>query len=149
MLPGLKIFIVAFVWSGVTVLMPLINDIADLNWDVWLTFFQRMMLVVVLIIPFELRDMNRDLVQLKTLPRQIGIQKTKIAGWFLLILILFIELLKPIGKTPYFFSLLIFVFLLGVTLKKTKTNQNRYFSSFGVEALPIIWLVIFIIATQL
>lgn len=144
MVAGVKIFVVALVWSGVTVLMPLLNDITGLTLDVWLTFFQRIMIVVVLMIPFELRDMNTDAIQLKTLPRQIGIQKAKILGWFLLVFILLLELLKTVGKPPYYISLILFIVLLAWILKISKSKQRRYFSSFFVEALPIVWLILLI-----
>lgn len=142
MVAGAKIFVVALVWSGVTVLMPLLNDGISFNWNIGLTFFQRILIVVVLMIPFELRDMNSDSILLKTLPRQIGIQKTKILGWVLLVLVLLMELLKSVGNAPYYSSLMAFTIILVLIIKISSIHQQRYFSSFYVEALPIIWLLI-------
>ena len=65
---GLKIFVVAFVWAGVTVILPFVEAEIDLTADVLLTFFQRILIVVALILPFEIRDIPYDGLNLKTLP---------------------------------------------------------------------------------
>src|SRR5680860_1607723 len=63
-LTGLKIFVIAFVWAGVTVLLPLADHINVWKWDVFVVFLQRFFLVLALILPFEIRDLRFDLAQL-------------------------------------------------------------------------------------
>ena len=74
---GLKVYIIALVWSGVTVLLPLLNNNVNLNYEVAITFVQRFLFVFVLMLPFEIRDMKYDSLKLSTIPQQIGIIERK------------------------------------------------------------------------
>jgi|SRR5690554_35027 len=145
---GLKVFVVALVWGGVTVIIPMIAAKAELNMDVWITFVQRMLLVVVLMIPFELRDMSVDALSLKTLPQQIGVRPVKILGGVLLVLIFGMEFLKTAGQTAYLVSLFVFTLALGGLLILSKTKQKPYFASFWVESLPVYWLLLFVVIKE-
>ena len=81
----LKIFLVAFVWSGVTTTIPIIVSEHQQDYSLVLLFVQRMLFILVLILPFEIRDMQLDFKNLKTLPQKIGIEKTKKVGFVLLL----------------------------------------------------------------
>ncbi len=146
---GIKIFVVAFVWAGVTVIVPMIASETHISGDVLLTFLQRIVLVVALILPFEIRDVPYDSLNLKTLPQQIGIRSTKLLGIGLLLLCLFFEFFKHSSELAYLVSLLVFCVLLGLVIMISKTNQSRYFASFWVEEMPILWLLLFMLIEQL
>ena len=79
-LGGLKIYIVAFVWAGFTVLLPVLDVQMPIGWDFWVLFLQRVLLVLVLIIPFEIRDMQWDDKDLRTLPQVLGVRRTQNLG---------------------------------------------------------------------
>ncbi|MDC7999624.1 hypothetical protein POV26_01085 [Aequorivita todarodis] len=145
---GLKIFIVAFVWAGVTVIVPFIASETAVSGDVLLTFFQRILIVVALILPFEIRDVPYDSLNLKTLPQQLGVRNTKLLGLAVLLVCLTLEFFKDSPEVAYIISLLGFCMLLGWLLVISKTNQSRYFASFWVEGLPIIWLLLFVLFEQ-
>ena len=49
----LKIFIVALVWMGFTVLLPLVDEGVAVKWDALLLMVQRFLLVLALILPFR------------------------------------------------------------------------------------------------
>ena len=148
-LSGIKIFVVAFVWAGVTVIVPIIASETNISGDVLLTFFQRILIVVALILPFEIRDVPYDSLNLKTLPQQIGVRNTKLLGEGLLLLCLVFEFFKNSSEVPYIISLLVFCVILGWLIAISKTEQTRYFASFLVEGLPIIWLLLFVLFKQL
>lgn len=136
---GLKIFVVAIVWSGVTVFIPWSNTLEVLTFDIWLTFFQRLLVVIVCTLPFEIRDLQYDAASLRTLPQQFGIKKVKIFGASLLVIASLLEgfkdeLLLTHALSLWFASLLILVLLIVATKK-----QHRYFASFWVEAIPFFW----------
>ena len=61
----LKIFLVAFVWSGVTTTIPLIVGQYQQDYSLVLLFVQRMLFILVLILPFEIRDMKLDFKKIK------------------------------------------------------------------------------------
>lgn len=144
-LSGIKIFVVAFVWAGVTVILPFVASEIPISIDVLLTFFQRILIVVVLILPFEIRDVPYDSLNLKTLPQQLGVWNTKFLGEVILLLCLTVEFFKADSLLTYIASLLIFCIILGWMLILSRADQKRYFASFWVEGLPIVWCILFIV----
>lgn len=146
---GIKIFVVAFVWAGVTVILPFVASEMTITADVLLTFFQRIFIVVALILPFEIRDVPYDGLNLKTLPQLLGVRNTKLLGEAVLLFCLVFEFFKVDFEVAYIVSLLVFCSVLGWLLVISKRGQNRYFSSFWVESLPIFWLLVFILFEML
>jgi 4-hydroxybenzoate polyprenyltransferase len=103
-----------------------------------LLMLQRFLIVVVLILPFDIRDVKYDAISLQTIPLKIGIEKTKTLGLTLLVFSLILEYLfasELMVKTPF----MIFFFLLIMFLMRAKVDQSKYYSSFWVESLPIVW----------
>ncbi|MEX0314208.1 MAG: hypothetical protein AB3N18_08520, partial [Allomuricauda sp.] len=74
-LGGFKIYVVALVWVGFTVFLPVLDQDIPISWDIWVSFCQRFILVLVLLLPFEIRDLRWDSTQLKTLPQVFGIER--------------------------------------------------------------------------
>jgi len=144
-LPRVKIFVIALVWSLVTVLMPVIELNHSINGDVWITCLQNFLLVIVLMLPFEIRDLKYDGLDLKTLPQLIGVRKTKISGFILLVFLYLIEFLKNETTQTDILILVWVVLILFLLLKFSKVKQYRYYCSFFVEAVPIIWLVLLLL----
>lgn len=134
----LKIIVVAIVWAGFTVLIPLIDVSEEVSLNIVLLILQRFLIVVVLILPFDIRDVQYDAISLQTIPIKIGVEKTKKLGLILMVFSLVIEYLASslnVVKTPF----MLFFFLVIIFLMRAKTNQSKYYSSFWVESLPIIW----------
>lgn len=134
----LKIVVVAIVWSGFTVLMPVVNATTEISIEIILLMLQRFLIVVVLILPFDLRDIKYDAISLHTIPRKIGVENTKRVGLILMVIALVLEYLISISnvmKAPF----MIFFFLVVLFLMRAKTDQSKYYCSFGVESLPIVW----------
>lgn len=137
----LKIFIVSGVWSGVTTIIPFLLNKGQLDISIILLFFQRMLLVLVLILPFEIRDMQLDLKHIKTLPQKIGIEQTKKLGFVLLLFSLVIEFLitNSYSHKNIFFLICLGLFFL---VMRAQQNQSKFYSSFWVESIPILWLTL-------
>lgn len=134
----LKVIVVALVWAGFTLLIPLVDANENITFKVYLLLIQRFLIVMVLILPFDIRDVQYDAISLQTIPRKIGIEKTKKLGVILMVFCMVIEYFASTSntmKTPF----IIFFFLVVLLLMRAKTNQSKYFSSFWVESLPIIW----------
>ncbi|PTX41945.1 hypothetical protein C8P64_2359 [Christiangramia gaetbulicola] len=144
-LPGLKIFIIGIVWAGSTVLLPLINAEKILGVDLMVDFIQRLMLVVVLTLPFEIRDLNFDNERLGTIPQKLGVYKTKVFGFVLILIIFSAELLQNSFKNTAFLALAIMLILSGVFLWKAGKDQGKYYSSFWVESLPLLYVGIYLL----
>ncbi|MGS2727270.1 hypothetical protein ACU8DI_11735 [Psychroserpens sp. BH13MA-6] len=142
---GLKIYVIAFVWTGVTVILPLINSHHALTEDVWLTALQRFVFVMVLMLPFEIRDLSYDSIKLATIPQQIGVTKTILLGIVLLFVFNYLEFLKSnlyqlTLLSNIIISVIVFLFLIG-----SKRHQNPYYTAFWVEAIPIWWLLLMLV----
>lgn len=142
-LGGLKIYIVAFVWAGFTVLLPVLDAKMPLNWDFAITFIQRMLLVLVLILPFEIRDMQWDDRSLRTLPQVLGTKNTKRLGMGLTLIFFLLTFLKDgIHQLETVLRLVLSVLLILVLASK-KQIKSKYFVIFWVEAIPIFGFVCF------
>ncbi len=146
---GIKIFVVAFVWAGITVIVPVVAADTAISVEVLLTFLQRILIVVALLLPFEIRDVPYDSLNLKTLPQQLGVRNTKLLGLGVLTICLVFEFFKHRSEVAYIISLLCFCLVLGWLLVIAKTSQNQYFCSFWVEGLPILWLLLFVVFEML
>jgi len=141
-LTGLKIFVIAFVWAGVTVLLPLADQINLWKWDVVVVFLQRFFLVLALILPFEIRDLQFDIAQLGTIPQKFGVKGSKIYGTILIGFSILSEFLKQETSLPEILSLIIVGIITFIFLKKSRISQGEFYSSFWVEAIPIFWWII-------
>ncbi|MBU2947585.1 hypothetical protein [Zobellia uliginosa] len=136
---GLKIFIVALVWAGATVLLPVLEEGGQMDKDVWIESVQRFLFVLILLIPFEIRDLVYDSPELKTLPQRYGVANTKIVGFFGTFPFFFLIFWKD---TIYIYEAIaggILFLLLGSLMFVTKRQQNKYFASFWVEGISIFW----------
>ena len=142
-LGGFKIYIVAVVWVGFTVLLPVFEAKIPFGWDIWTLCLQRFILVLVLILPFEIRDLQWDDKSLKTLPQILGIKKTQRLGILLTIVFFLLTFLKDgVDLMEIVMRSLLSIFLVLILLS-SKKMQGRYFASFWVEAVPVLWLFLF------
>lgn len=137
---GLKIYVIAFVWSVSTVIIPLIESDYQVTNDVLITSLQRFIYVLVVMLPFEIRDMRYDSLKLATIPQRIGIKKTKVIGAIFAMQLLVLELFKDELIVQQLLVLILIIALVIIFLFRSKVNQKAYFSSFWVEGIPIIWL---------
>lgn len=139
--PFIKIYSIAIAWAGVSVLFALSVYNINFTKDVWLEFLQRFFILIAIILPFDIRDLDSDPKELKTIPQLLGVLKTKFYGVFLLFSFIFFELLKNemLLKNTILTALIIGGFLVFSNSKKT-----RYYTSFWVESIPIFWLIILI-----
>ena len=139
---GLKIYVIAFVWTCVTVAIPLLNEDYSFDNDMLIEFIQRFLYVIIATLPFEIRDMKYDSLKLATIPQRIGVTKTKAIGVLMVVVVFLIEFFKDefyVNKTSIL--AMICILLLLFLLFSTK-DQNKYYSSFWVEGIPILWAIL-------
>ncbi|MCB0382828.1 MAG: hypothetical protein KDD05_05870 [Psychroserpens sp.] len=139
---GLKIYIIALVWSGVTVGLPLINESFEFNNDVLISAVQRFIFVIIIMLPFEIRDLNYDSLKLATIPQRIGVKSTKIAGLILSFVLVSLEYFKDDINTGHLFSLCVIVFMTLVLLMFSTQQQGKYYCAFWVESIPVWWMIL-------
>ncbi|RZK09179.1 MAG: hypothetical protein EOO46_13795 [Flavobacterium sp.] len=137
---GVKIYIVAICWSGVTTLLPLMNAGTAVFSDVILKCCQRFLLVIILILIFEIIDLRTDDPALETVPQKIGVRKTKFWGLLLLIPLYFLEFLKTTVDANQLFINAILVVVTALFMVFANEKRSKYYTSFWVESIPIFWL---------
>ena len=143
-LPGIKIFVIAMVWAGVTVILPIIESGHFTPGTIILDFIQRFLFVIVLTLPFEIRDLKYDLYGLKTLPQVFGVRRIKFIGVGILVFNFIIALFQ---KDPAYQ-----LFVLGLTLLitmlfvlKSKKEQKKFYASFWVESIPVFYFLMLVL----
>jgi len=138
--PFIKIFSIAISWAGISVLFPLFEAEIKFTFDVYLEFIQRILILIVITIPFDIRDMNVDSKSLKTLPQIAGLKKIKIIGTGLLLIFILMSFLRINDLNSEMIVLIFTSILTGLLLWFSSPKNSRYYTSFWVESIPIVWL---------
>ena len=90
-----------------------------------------------MILVFEILDLANDDPHLKTVPQTIGVKRTKILGFLLLVPFWIVGILT--------FSIhdliinLIMVVMLMLFILFANQERSKYYTSFWVESVPIFW----------
>ena len=141
-LSGVKVFIIGIVWVGVTFVLPILEIDQGFDRNIVVSIVQRFILIFVLMLPFEIRDLQYDDLRLATIPQQLGTFKTKGFGIFLMLLFVVLETFKESTLVLVaFLNASIIAILAILFLVFAKESQSKYYSSFWVESLPVLWLV--------
>lgn len=142
---GIKVYIIALVWAGVSVVLPLIENDLEFNSQTVLTITQRFILVIVLMLPFEIRDLQFDDLRLETIPQKIGVKTTKVFGFTLIGIIALLEYLKGNPPNIYMISLLLTLCLTAFFLRFMNISRSWYYTAFWVESVPIVWMLLLLL----
>lgn len=139
---GIKVFVIAAVWVGFSVVLPLqYHYMSFFSERVLLQSAEIFLFVVVLMLPFEIRDLKYDMPHLVTLPQWLGVQKAKWLGTALVGVIAFLIYLQKYVYASYLPVNLGVLGVLLIAIWFSRESQGRYYASFGVESIPIVWLV--------
>lgn len=146
---GIKIFIIGIVWAGITVLVPLVHGQGDLNFDFFIEMMQRFLFIIVMMLPFEIRDLKFDHESLETVLQKIGVTRTKVFGSILLVFFLLLTAIKDELSSIEILSTILVTTISLLFLWGTDRKQSEYYCSFWVESVPIMWLIILVTLQQL
>ncbi len=148
-LPRAKIFLIALVWSIVSVVLVTLENKSFYSLDTLLLFISRFSFVLAITIPFDIRDLKYDDLSLKTIPQIFGEQKAKTIALYCLA---FFELISIfhffVGDFSWqiLLALMLTSLLSGILIIKSSQEKNKLFFSFWVEgACIIMYLLLFII----
>jgi len=139
----IKMFLVSFCITTITVYLPIVNS-REFTADCFITFLQRFLIVISLLIPFEISDSKTDHPSLQTLPQQFGIRHTKMFGMLLVVPFLFLEFFK----TNQSYSVLIVSIITVLFIYFSSVNKSKYYTSFWVESVPIFWWILLLFSTR-
>ncbi len=140
--PILKILTVAFCWTMLIVVFPFseVLDFINLVYYSFLIFC----LVTAQMIPFEIRDIIKDKDLIKTIIHDYGIKYSKNIGYCILTLAMLITMILCCFLENFVFknSTLIVILITAILVSLSSEKQNKYYSSFIVESVPIYWLIV-------
>ena len=147
--PGLKIFLIAFVWAYVTEGLPALINGEPLY---YLALFERFLFIFAITIPFDIRDVNYDASHLATIPQYFGINTAK---WMALLAIFSSELilfyrfffnndLNLIGVLSIYIA---YEFSFLLIYRCHLYSKERYFTV-GVEGMSILMGVLFLFSQR-
>lgn len=139
----LKIFWVAFCVTEITVHFPLVTHQMEITTFI-LVAFKRFFIVIALLIPFEIYDSKLDNPTLQTLPQRFGIGTTKKIGYLMLSLFLAVDYFN---NSLGFINLSIAI-IAALSIYFSSSSRNHYYTSFWVESIPILWLILYIIDSK-
>ena len=132
--PFIKIYLIAGVWALTSVLLPLfLLETFIWNW-LWLTLVN-FLFILAITIPFDIRDIDLDEEDKRTIPQLIGVRNAKILasifalGSFGLMVYLYPNMWPPITGTA--------LFTIALILGSTKSRPDQYYSFF-VDGLLVL-----------
>lgn len=141
-IPRIKLFVIGLSFAGITVIFPLIQNGIFLSMNHLTTFIQRFLFIVLITIPFDIRDLHCDIESLNTLPQEVGVKKAKIIGVLCAMLFILLEFFKePVNDIQLIVGIIV-ILISTVFLIFSKEKQSKYFSAFWVESLPIFWFLL-------
>lgn len=140
--PILKILTVAFCWTMLIVIFPFFGVLDFVN----IVYYSLLIfcLVTAQMIPFEIRDMLKDKDLVKTIIHNYGIKYSKNIGYFVLIIALLFTMITGylLGNLVFKNSILFIILITAILVNFSREKQNKYYSSFIVESVPIYWLIV-------
>ena len=140
---GFKVFLVALSWTLVTFSLPVVALEMTISEIVVLQAVQRFVLIYALMCIFEIIDLQFDTIGLQTLPQRIGIANTKKFGYFLLMVFIGIDV---VIQSEMLLLNLFFILVIAGFLYYSNEKRSKYYSSFWVESIPILWWLAYLVA---
>lgn len=144
-IPGLKLFLISFTWAGVTLYFPLYAANLQGMDGIWISFVQRFLFVMAITIPFDIRDAQFDFPDLRTLPQVIGVGTSKAVAVAAIVLFELLEVYRSAVYDATFMASLMISVVSILLILLASVRQKRFYSSFWVESIPIIWYLLLLI----
>lgn len=146
-----KIFLVALVWSGMTVILPAIDH---LGWrqlfsaPSWVMALERSIFILAITIPFDIRDLANDAKKgVRTIPSVIGWFRSVLLAEVLLLLFLFLIWWRIGTDQPLFWAYLVstLITMFGVSFAHPK--RHDMYCSFWIEGTMILQFLLILLLT--
>ncbi|RYG15021.1 MAG: hypothetical protein EOO07_16315, partial [Chitinophagaceae bacterium] len=150
-LPGIKLFLISFVWSVSCVLLPIVQ--VESTFGIMISLSETLLLVAkrflficAITIPFDIRDLYQDkLYELKTIPVMLGEKKAWIFCQALLAIYIVMLVLFAKEINPQVIGLILTVVLTGWLIFKSNIKKNEYFYFLFLDGTMLLqWLIVYL-----
>lgn len=151
-IPGLKLFLIALIWSFSCVLLPIVENSAQHLMDISiadtvLLVGKRFLFIAAITVPFDIRDLYQDkYFNLKTIPVMLGERKAYIFCQVLLLAYIVLLLLFTKDFNADFYAITLTILLAGWLILKSEIKRDEiYYFGFldGTMILQYILILIF------
>ena len=151
-IPGVKLFLIAIVWSLSVVLLPILeikgNELIAISTrDTILLIAKRFLFIAAITVPFDIRDLFQDRsAALKTIPVLFGEKKAYLICQAILLTYLVLLFLFTKNLDRNFFALTTTVLLAGWLIFHSNFKKNEYYYFLfldGTMILQFLMLIIF------
>ena len=130
-------------------LLALLENQIQLTQNITLHLFARFLLIFAITIPFDIRDLNFDSKELRTIPIVFGAVKARIisisALFFCAIIAVFQYIHEDINL-PKLLALILLYFVSSIFIAKSDVSKREMYFSFWVESLSILGYIFLLIS---
>lgn len=143
-IPGIKLFLIALVWSISCVLLPIVelersSPINISTAETLLLVAKRFLFVAAITVPFDIRDLFQDkLYALKTIPVMLGEKKAYLFCQFLLGLYIVLLVLFKQATIGDILALSLTIILTGWLIFKSNIKKNEYYYFFFLDGTMLL-----------
>jgi len=150
-IPGIKLFLIALIWSVSCVLLPVVELEHNLQINIstaetLLLVAKRFLFIAAITIPFDIRDLFQDkLYALKTIPVMLGEKKAYLfcqflLGGYLVLLLLFSQTINA-----DVIALTLTLILTGWLILKSHIQKNEYYYFFYLDGTMLLQYLILVL----
>lgn len=150
-IPGIKLFLIALVWSVSCVLLPVVElehnyQISISTAETLLLVAKRFLFIAAITIPFDIRDLFQDkLYALKTIPVMLGEKKAYIFCQVLLAGYMILLLLFRQATMTDIIALALTLFLTGWLIFKANIKKNEYYYFFYLDGTMLLQYLVLVL----
>lgn len=151
-IPGIKLFLIALVWSVSCVLLPVVElehnyQVNISSAETLLLVAKRFLFIAAITIPFDIRDLFQDkYYALKTIPVMLGEKKAYIFCQFLLVGYLALLLLFSRALNADIIALAITLLLTGWLILRSNIKKNEYYYFFFLDGTMLLQYLMLLLA---
>ncbi|MEJ7692253.1 hypothetical protein [Daejeonella sp.] len=154
-IPGVKLFLIAAVWSLSCVLLPILELESSIEASVSMNdsivlIAKRFLFIAAITVPFDIRDLFQDKTnELKTIPVILGERKALLICQGMLLIYLVLLCLFTKGIDGNFLGLMLTIILSGWLIFKSKWQKNEYYYFFYLDGTMIVQFVMVLLCSYL
>ncbi len=143
-IPGLKLFLIAMVWSTSCVLLPILElessqSIIIPARHTLLLIAKRFLFIAAITVPFDIRDLFQDRENsLKTIPVLVGEKNSYLVCQGLLLAYLVLLFLFTNSFDSNFFGIMLTILLTGWLILKSSRKRDEYYYFLYLDGMMIV-----------
>lgn len=147
-LPFIKLFLIAAVWTFTSIALPLLYTNAPIATEEHFFAMSMGLFVIAITLPFDIRDIHSDDKSMRTIPQMFGIKWTKILAILMLVLAFYLLQFTNHYDALINAAAICFVITSALIIRASPQKPHAYFSVW-IEAMPVVWLLNYIVIQQL